>query len=91
MNEIIINYDGGFPNLCSGDLSVEINGELWRFPDYCLHSGGGVTFDENWSEEISLGNWIIDEWPEGFPEELREEVLERINEEIPQGCCGGCV
>ena len=90
--KIEIEYDGGYPNLCRGNLVVVVNGKRWDFPDYCLNSGGGVTFDEEWSEHVAEGPWwSVDEWPEGFPQELQRDVLAAINDEIPHGCCGGCV
>jgi hypothetical protein len=88
---IKIKYDGDYPNLCSGTLVVFIDDKEWIFPSHSLSSGGCVSFDENWSEEVDQGPWTISEWPEGFPEDLKWEVLTSINEEINWGCCGGCV
>ena len=86
-------YDGKYPNLCSGDLSIEIDGEKWLFPPGSLQSGGYVHFDDEWEETIGQGEWTIEEWPEGFPEEEeeKEKALEMINKQITHGCCGGCV
>ena len=39
-----IKYNGTYPNLCSGNLLVIINGKEWEFPNYCLRSGGSVGF-----------------------------------------------
>ena len=88
---IRIEYDGEYPNLCSGQLIVYIDEDKWVFPKYCLSSGGSVSFDDDWNEEISHGPWCVNEWPNGFPEELKELVTDVINDEIPHGCCGGCV
>lgn len=88
---IRIEYDGIYPNLCSGTLIVYVGEKRWKFPECCLDSGGSVTFDEKWNGNVEEGPWDIDEWPDGFPEELKETVLEMINDEIPFGCCGGCV
>jgi hypothetical protein len=89
--DIKIQYNGRFPNLCSGNLTVVVDGVSWEFPKYCLVSGGGVSFDENWDENVWHGNWGVYEWPENFPQELKETVLTAINEQVPHGCCGGCV
>lgn len=88
---ITIEYDGAYPNLCSGQLFVTINGKRWTFTRYCLASGGSVSFDSNWSEQIGTGPWTVSKWPEGFPEDQKVAVVDAINEEIPWGCCGGCV
>lgn len=84
-----VSYDGAFPNLCSGTLVLKINGEVRTMPDYCLHSGGGVYFDEDWNETVTSGRWSIT-LPDDL-EPLRDEIEECINENIPYGCCGGCV
>lgn len=91
MKTIKIKYDGSYPNLCSGNLIVYIGEQEYKFPEHCLESGGSVTFDENWSEEITEGAWTITEYPQNFPEEYKEKLLEIINDEIEWGCCGGCV
>lgn len=88
---IQIKYNGSYPNLCSGSLTVIIDGKEWEFPSNCLASGGSVSFDENWNEEISSGPWRLYDYPEDFPEELKSAVLDAVNEHIPYGCCGGCV
>jgi hypothetical protein len=84
--KIVIDYDGSYPNLCSGTLIVYIDGKRWDFPDYCLRSGGGLNEDY----DPYIGDWSLSAFPEGFPEILKEEVVEAINSEIPYGCCGGC-
>ena len=89
--DIKIEYDGAYPNLCSGALIVTIGGKRWEFPPYCLSSGGSVWFDENWLEHVSSGAWSVSDWPDGFPEELKKAVEDAVNDEIPNGCCGGCV
>lgn len=88
---IEVEYDGCFPNLCSGTLIVTINGKRWEFPKYDLISGGSVTFDEGWSENVESGPWTVNKWPKGFPNKLKDQVIEAINDNIPWGCCGGCV
>lgn len=88
---IEIEYNGKYPNLCSGDLVVIIDGKKWEFPPYCMSSGGNVTFDEEWNEEVTGGEWYIQEWPEGFPEDMKDYVLVEVNDNIRWGCCGGCV
>lgn len=76
--KIKIEYDGEYPNACSGNLIVIINNKKWKFPDYCLSSGGSVWFDNDWMEHIESGPWSISEWPENFPEEYKNVVLSRI-------------
>ena len=88
---IKIEYNGSYPNLCRGRLVVTIDEKRWTFSDYCLSSGGCVSFDDDWNEDVSEGDWSISEWPENFSEELKDPVLDAVNSVIPLGCCGGCV
>jgi len=89
--ELKIKYDGEFPNLCSGNLTVWVGKRRFQFPDHCLSSGGGVGFDEDGGEIIDSGPWEITEYPPHFPERYKEALLYLVNEQIPWGCCGGCV
>lgn len=93
IQDIEVIYAGAFPNLnlCSGSLRIRMGNFDWEFPDHCLSSGGSVTFDENWSEDVTTGPWEIRKWPENFPEQFKKAVLDAVNAEIPWGCCGGCV
>lgn len=90
---IKIEYNGYYPNLCSGHLEVWVDEKYYDFGDYCLVSGGNVWFDDDWNEHVEEGEWALDEdkIPEDFPKELLPELLDKINNEIPHGCCGGCV
>ena len=90
--EILINYNGEYPCLCMGDLTVTIDGTVYKFPNYSLSSGGNVNYNEELNDfNVSQGSWSVDYWPENFPEEFKKPVLDKINEEIPWGCCGGCI
>ena len=44
---IKIDYNGKYPNLCSGKLIATIDDVKYSFPDYCMVSGRGVSFDED--------------------------------------------
>jgi hypothetical protein len=91
MPDIKIEYDGDYPNLCSGHLIITIDGIVWDFGKYNLTSGGTVWFDDNWTEHVTSGLWSVYEWPDGFPANLVDDVLDAINDEISLGCCGGCI
>ena len=89
--EIKIEYNGTYPNLCSGDLTVIIDGKRWEFPEYCLRSGGNIWFDDDGTEHVDCAKWTVADWPPEFPKELRNQVIETLNNQIPHGCCGGCI
>lgn len=90
-----ISYTGRYPNLCSGILTLEIEGNTVTFgptykksqyPDFWA-SGGNCDWDGN----ITSGPWIID--PDALPVEYQayaDEIEEVFNANVPWGCCGGC-
>ena len=82
-----VSYDGSYPNLCSGTLVMELDGNKIIFPNHCLDSGGYI---ENW-ENCVEGEWTITKFPEGFPKELEKEAENIVNNNVPHGCCGGCI
>lgn len=95
-----ISYTGSYPNLCSGDLALEIDGIEYTFgygyerktkpdfePFWC--SGGGIIGDY---EDTYSGEWEVD--IDRLPEQFRKYAFEidRIfNENVEWGCCGGCI
>ncbi len=89
-----VSYDGAYPNLCSGELIVKIDGKETSLGK-CLCSGGSVWFNEDYSNfTVEEGPWHIDtDW---FPKDLHltaEEVCaieHLVNENVEWGCCGGC-
>jgi len=91
MELTFVSYDGAYPNLCSGQLVLAIDGVSVVFPKYCLSSGGSVSFDDDWNEDVQQGEWDISDYPKDFPESLKRQAVALVNENIELGCCGGCV
>lgn len=98
-----VSYSGGYPNLCNGSLILSINGEehsfgyLREFPGFWI-TGGCVSFNEKWEEEVEEGAWevcVCEETRETFVKAFGENFLEKaikvMNENVEWGCCGGCV
>ena len=98
-----ISYTGAYPNLCSGILTLEIDGkectfgnEYWTkksctYPQF-WHPGGCVYFDNDYCEHVEIEPWYIVE--EELPEELKKyayDMIDVFNDNVPYGCCGGCV
>lgn len=89
-----ISYTGKYPNLCSGDLTLNVNGKIMEFgynkPYPCFWiTGGGCSFKEG---NVSKGKWLIN--MSKLPDELQNYANELeiiINDNIPYGCCGGCL
>lgn len=84
-----ISYDGKYPNLCSGNLVIEVDGkrhELGR----CLYSGGRAYFDSDWNGHVEDGAWSVCDLPEEL-KPYRREIEAVVNDNVPHGCCGGCL
>ena len=87
-----ISYNGRAPNLCNGELLMELNEQIIRFPEHCLKSGGSCSYSYSENEKIiTEGTWSITKFPYNFSNELKEEAIKLVNENIPWGCCGGCI
>lgn len=89
--KIKVYYDGKYPTLCGGSLSVQVENDLYKFPDHCMVPGGSCYFTDEWDEVVTQGPWSLSEWPLLFPEELKQPVLDAINEQVTWGNCGGCI
>ena len=104
MNNVkFISYTGAYPNLCSGILTLEVNGKTYVFGntydnknnyESFWSSGGSCGFaGPNYSDEyVDYGEWRINR--EYLPEELQkyaDEIAEVFNENVRFGCCGGCL
>ena len=95
-----VSYSGKWPNLCSGELTLEIDGEEVTFgygfqskdkPKYnpFWSSGGGImpNYEGAWQ-----GEWQIN--VNKIPEQFRKyaaEIDEVFNANVEYGCCGGCI
>lgn len=99
-----VSYTGGYPNLCSGILTLKIDGKEVKFgwdylgleKDNCQKyflpfwcSGGGCYSD--WSGAYQ-NEWRFDfdDIPEKY-QKYADEIAEVFNENVPWGCCGGCI
>ena len=86
-----ISYDGAYPNLCSGTLTIEVDGKKYEL-FYILKSGGAVWFSEDWDEHVEKGSWSI--YEDMLPDELKPykiQLEDVVNANVPCGCCGGCI
>lgn len=92
-----VSYDGKYPCLCIGTLTLNIDGKNTTFgmsadyPRFWI-SGGDIWFDEHWDEHVDTGAWLID--VDDLPDFLKSHANELIilfNENVEDGCCGGCI
>lgn len=96
MREIkFVSYDGKYPNLCSGTLVLNVDGEEYSWK-YCLDSGGRIEHDENWNMNIITGPWEVNFDYDNThhlnftPEEIGY-ITYLVNKNVEPGCCGGCI
>lgn len=99
-NVEFVSYTGKWPNLCSGILTLKINGIEHRFGygsgmhEPFWSSGDGCGFPNGFRAEpsISRAPWIVD--AERLPNDLKSlapEIDDVFNSNVPFGCCGGCI
>lgn len=94
-----ISYNGKFPNLCNGVLTLEINGKIITFSSskdfeadykFDLYSGGYAGTSMDFKKGIlTEGPWEL-HLPSEFSE-IEEDVQLQFNENVECGCCGGCL
>lgn len=100
MNIKFVDYSGEYPNLCSGILTLNIDGVNKTFgdDDDCDYdkfwiTGGRTYFSGGWSKShIEEDEWIINKGE--LPPALKpysEEIADIFNDNVPHGCCGGCL
>lgn len=81
-----IDYTGAYPNLCSGELKLWIDGVYITLPKGRLESGGDVDLcDDN----IVKASWKVN--LPTFLEPYREEIARCVNNNVEFDCCGGCI
>ena len=98
-----ISYSGKYPNLCRGELILEVNGKIYKFGKTFINpnnyksfwsSGGSIGFaGPGYTNPcVDIGEWII--YGDSLPKELqpyRDEIAKVFNANVPYGCCGGCL
>lgn len=102
-----VSYTGKYPNLCSGVLTLRIDGEEVRFGhDYYVLESWKTdgNYDEFWATGGACGFYADgedyvnhDEWQlvkSNLPEKYKpygEELINVFNDNVHWGCCGGCL
>ena len=93
-----ISYTGEWPNLCSGKLIVEIDGqkvsfgEDGKYPAF-WRSGGEVEWVRK--VEVIKAPWELSYYGDSkYPWkilELMPDLIKLFNDNVEHGCCGGCL
>lgn len=85
-----VSYDGKYPCLCMGTLTIRVDGKTYRF-NYAMVSGGHICRDEDWNMWTEGGDWEVNLYEHPELEPYKEEITRVVNENVEQGCCGGCI
>lgn len=93
--KIQIEYDGKWPCLCGGNLTVIIDEHRYEFGVGAIGSGGNCGFNGDWTDPfVNEGEWDWNYYrtiPERWNTDWDKDVLNEINSTITHGCCGGCL
>lgn len=99
-NVEFVDYNGSFPTLCSGTLTLRIDRIVYTFgrknddyPNRFWRSGGTCGFRGKYDTEYTeQDEWIIDynQIPDQF-KKYAEQIDRVFNENVEYGCCGGCL
>lgn len=87
-----VSYTGKYPNLCSGTLTLRINGKEVRFNDKVSGNKKFWGPADLFFDVMAKGEWEIN--AEDLPEEFRNyayEIDKVFNENVERGHCGGCI
>lgn len=93
-----VDYNGKFPCLCMGTLTLNIDSKIVRFGQQEKYntfwrSGGECGFKNDYTENyITENEWVIniDDLPDEY-KKYAEEIDIVFNANVPYGCCGGCL
>lgn len=85
-----ISYDGKYPCLCMGTLTIKVDGKIYHFY-HAMISGGHVCRDESWNMWAEEGDWEVNLYEHPELEPYKEEITRLVNENVEHGCCGGCI
>jgi len=95
-----VSYDGEYPNLCRGKLTLEIDGkqQTFGYTSDCDHdmfwtSGGSASVSLGDNEEfVSRADWQYDySGKDKFIIGNQAALMDVFNSNVRQGCCGGCI
>lgn len=92
-HKVRVEYDGKYPNKCSGLLSIWLNDELVYSKNHCCFSTGVCYIDPEGNPCVETGDLIWEPgqettsaWWYPFVEKIVNDYLDGIDV-----CCGGCL
>lgn len=85
-----VSYNGKWPCLCMGTLTINVDGKTYSFK-HAMLSGGHVCRDDDWDMWTEEGDWKVRLYEHPELEPYKEEITRVVNENVEHGCCGGCI
>lgn len=88
---IRVEYNGEYPCMCMGTLTIYKNNEIIYSDKYCCKSTGSVGFSDDYSESYINNGELL--WREEYSSDFSEEVQKAVKDKLSefQVCCGGCL
>ena len=93
MSVKFISYTGSYPTLCTGHLTIEVNGKRYVLNQVISPDEKATCYYDHKTRDIvhAYGGWKVN--ADRLSEELRQfacEIQELANANIEPPCCGGC-
>ena len=90
MRDIKVEYDGEYPNTCSGNLKIYLDNKLIYDKEFCCNSTGSVWLDDEWQEHVEEGELV---WDGMEAKKFDKDIVDAVNKKLSEFhvCCGGCV
>jgi hypothetical protein len=107
MDKIVeVEYDGAYPNTCSGTLIIKVGGEEIFVDKYACTSSGSVWMDKDSEMHVESGqltwtsdsqkkfsNWFDEHYQEkGWKPSFLVSIQKAVRSALAEHhvCCGGC-
>lgn len=90
-SRVKIEYNGAWPNMCSGYLKIWLDDELFYEKKYVCESSGSTGFNESFTESFITSGRLT--WKKSEAKLWPSYIVDAVNDELSkfEVCCGGCL
>lgn len=88
--DIIVTYDGKYPNACTGTLTISVNNNIVYSKQDAVYSTGSCGYDKSLNDYTAKGGSLL--WNVGDAEKFNPNIRAAVQHKLNQikACCGGC-